>query len=138
MSNKKLKPRRRKITAKFEESANTVPCCRHVQRRIIRNLHRTPAWDINTRRKRRSQELHAEAKAESERAAPAQTTKPAIVTVQANAVEQTNKVARAPARQVLQSAVAGFKNGIKAVRSFAKRKAPFWPGSQWPAVQKQA
>jgi hypothetical protein len=51
---------------------------------------------------------------------------------------QTNKVVRAPARQVLQLAVAGFKNGIKAVRSFAKRKIPFWRGSQWQASRKEA
>jgi hypothetical protein len=137
MSKRMPKPRRRKVPAKFEESVNIVPCCRHIQRRMIRNTQRAAARDINPRRKRRAKELPTAIQAELKTTSQAAAQKPATVAAQANVPVQTNKVVMAPAQPVLQLAINGFKNCIKAVGSFTKRKISFWRGSQWQAIRKE-
>ncbi len=101
-------------------------------------MHEAARCDVDLRLQKRARQLLSATEAESKPATPAAAQKPATVTAQADAVVQVNNVARAPARQVLQLAINSFKNCIKTVRSFAKRKIPFWRGSRWQIVQKQA
>jgi len=138
MKRSKSKLRERKVMIDYQESANVVACTRRIERIMRRNLRAAARCHVNLEPQKRAQKLLTTIEAKSESAAPAAAQKSISMTAQALGVVSSNKVVRASSWQVLSSAINSFKNSIKAVGSFAKRKISFWRGSQWQVIRKEA